>query len=337
MRRTLSCVPILVVLVWLLSMPSSAQQKLAQTGMKFLNVGMEARATAMGEAFTAVDGGAASLFYNPAGIARQKTMMNISLGEVKWIADIKHDYASIAFSPSEGDYGVLGIMVQSVNYGELNGTIRSDNTQGYLDLGPFTPHGTMIGLAYARALSELFALGGDIKWVRQNLGVGYTGLNQSGAYVTQADVSSLIAFDFGITYRTGFKSLEFGMVARNFSKEARFIEEGFQLPLTFQFGLSMNLLDLTSIKKEDHQFLLTIDAEHPRDYPERVKVGGEYVFMDLLALRAGFVSHADQQKFSYGVGLSKFLGGVGLGVDYAFTPFGIFGDVHRFTFQFTWM
>jgi hypothetical protein len=58
--------------------------------------------------------------------------------------------------------------------------------------------------------------------------------------------------------------------------------------------------------------------------------------MNLLALRAGFVSLADEQKFSYGVGLSKFLGDVGLGVDYAYTPFGIFGNVHRFSFQFTW-
>jgi hypothetical protein len=261
--------------------------------------------------------------------------MNISLGEVQWIADIKHDYASIAFSPWEGDYGVLGIMVQSVNYGDLNMTVRSDNTQGFLDLGTFSPSGTMIGIAYARALSELFAVGGDVKWVRQNLGSGVTALGV-GSYVSQADIASLFAFDFGITYKTGFKSLEFGMVARNFSKEARFVDEGFQLPLTFQFGLSMNLLDLTSLERDEHQFLLTIDAEHPRDYPERIKVGGEYLFMNLLALRAGFVSLADEQKFSYGVGLSKFLGDVGLGVDYAYTPFGIFGNVHRFSFQFTW-
>ena len=336
MRRTISCLPILVVALCLLTLPADAQQKLAQTGMKFLNVGMGARATALGEAFTAVDGNAASLFYNPAGIARQKEMVSIELGEVQWIADIKHDYASIAWSPWEGEYGVLGIMVQSVNYGDLNGTVRSSDDQGYIDLGTFSPSGTMIGIGYARGLSELFAVGADVKWVRQNLGQGVIGADVSGALTSQSNITGLFAFDFGITYKTGFKSLEFGMVVRNFSKEARFIDEGFQLPLTFQFGLSMNMLDLASIDKSQHQLLLTIDAEHPRDYPERMKVGGEYRFMDFLSLRAGFISLADQQKFSYGVGLNKFLGDLGLGVDYAYTPFGVFGNVHRFSFQFAW-
>jgi hypothetical protein len=244
---------------------------------------------------------------------------------------------SLSLSPFAGEYGVVGIMVQTVDYGDLNMTVRSDNVQGYQDLGTFTPKGTMIGIGYARALSELFAVGGDVKWVRQNLGRGVIGFDQTGGYNSQADVADLYAFDFGITYKTGFKSLEFGMVARNFSKEARFIDEGFQLPLTFRFGLSMNVLDLADIKKEDHQLLVTIDAEHPRDYPERIKMGAEYRFMDLLSVRAGFISLADEQKFSYGVGLQKALGGVGLGVDYAYTPFGIFGNVHRFSFQFTWM
>ena len=337
MRRSISCVPILLVAVCMLSLPAGAQQKLAQTGMKFLNVAMDARATALGEAFTAVDGEAASLFYNPAGMAHQKSFANVALGQVRWIADIKHNYGSVAFSPWEGDYGVIGIMVQAVDYGNLNMTVRSDNTQGYLDLGTFSPSGTMIGVAYARALSDMFAVGGDVKWVRQNLGEGTIGVDQTGALTSQSNASNLFAFDFGITYKTGFKSLEFGMVARNFSKEARFIDEGFQLPLTFRFGLSMNVLDFMDVKKDEHQFLLAIDAEHPRDFPERIKIGGEYLFMDILSLRAGFISLADEQKFSYGVGLQKALGGVGLGVDYAYTPFGIFGNVQQFSFRFTWM
>jgi hypothetical protein len=321
----------------ILTLPAHAQQKLAQTGMKFLNVAMDARATALGEAFTAVDGEAASLFYNPAGMAHQKSFANVALGQVKWIADIKHNYGSVSFSPWEGDYGVIGVMVQTVDYGNLNMTVRSDNSQGYLDLGTFKPSGTMIGVAYARALSDMFAVGGDVKWIRQNLGDGTIGVDQSGALTSQSNVSSLFAFDFGITYKTGFKSLEFGVAARNFSKEARFVDEGFQLPLTFRFGLSMNLLDFMDVKKEEHQFLLAIDAEHPRDFPERIKMGGEYRFMDIVSLRAGFISLADEQKFSYGVGLQKALGDVGLGVDYAYTPFGIFGNVHQFSFRFTWM
>ena len=126
------------------------------------------------------------------------------------------------------------------------------------------------------------------------------------------------------------------MVVRNFSKEARYVTEGFQLPLTFRIGLSMNMMDFLDVDKEMHGLIVSIDAEHPRDYPERMKMGLEYVFMQILSLRAGFISLADEQKFSYGVGVQKAFGTYGLGFDYAYTPFtGGFDNVHTFTFKFS--
>lgn len=337
MRRTLVLVPLLIVCGSLLTWSGFAQQKLAQTGMKFLNVGTDPRAVALAEAVTAVEGNSTALFFNPACMARIDGLANVAAGQVQWIADIKYNFASLSINPGGGEYGVIGLMVQTVDYGELQQTVRSGNAQGYEDLGVFTPKGLMVGLGYARALSDKFALGGNVKWVQQNLGQAIIGYDASNAAISSENEASVFAFDFGLTYRTGFKSLEFGMVVRNFAKEVRYVNEGFQLPLTFKIGVSMNLFDLTSINKEMHRFLLTVDAEHPRDYPERIRIGGEYVFLDLLALRAGYISVADEQKFSYGVGLHKNLGSVGLGLDYAYTPFGVFGDVHRFAFQFTWI
>jgi hypothetical protein len=330
MRRLQSFVPVLLAGLLLLTATAFGQQKLAQTGMKFLNVSLDARATAMGEAFTAVEGSASSLFFNASGMARVNGLGNVALGQVQWIADIKHNYAAACVSPSGGEFGVLGIMIQSVDYGDLEGTVLDfTTTKGYQDVGTFSPKATMLGLGYARALSDKFAVGGVIKWVHQNLGDGAIELGATSTDdLIKTNIAEVFAFDFGMIYKTGFKSLQFGVVIKNFSKEARFIDEGFQLPLTFKIGASMNVIDLTDFDKETHQFLLSIEAEHPRDYTERVRVGGEYTFMKMLALRAGFVSHADEQKFSYGVGLQKDLGPLGVGVDYAYTPFGVFGKVH---------
>ena len=61
--------------------------KLAQTGMKFLSFSPDARAAALGDAITAKSGGASSLFYNPAGMARVEGM-NVSFGQTQWIAEI---------------------------------------------------------------------------------------------------------------------------------------------------------------------------------------------------------------------------------------------------------
>ena len=132
------------------------------------------------------------------------------------------------------------------------------------------------------------------------------------------------AFDFGLQYKTGFKSLAFGMTVRNFAREVQYISEGFQLPLTFRIGVSMNMFDLLGFDPNEQMLLLAIDAEHPRDYPEQIKVGLEYLFMNTIALRAGYVSPADEHGFSFGLGLQQKLAGIDFGLDYSYTPFGIF-------------
>ena len=88
----------------------------------------------------------------------------------------------------------------------------------------------------------------------------------------------------------------------------------------------MDLTDLMSVGVSDmHGFTLSVDAEHPRDFPEQLKIGGEYQFMETLALRAGYVFPTDEQGINLGVGIRRF----GIRADYAYTNFGIFSSVHR--------
>jgi len=327
---------LVILLLVVLAAPSAAQQKLAQTGMKFLSVGTDARAVGMAEANTALETNASALFYNPASMARLSGFTSLMLGQTQWIADIKHFYGSVAFSPSGGEFGVLGVFVQSVDYGVFEGTVRANNEQGYLDENDipglnFEPNAFLIGVGYARALSEKFFIGGNIKYVRQSLGEA---LVQVGAEKV-GNTTSVWAFDFGIIYRTGFKSLNFGMTVHNFSREVRYVNEGFQLPLTFKIGVAINALDFTELDQDMHAFLVTVDAAHHRDYPEQVMVGGEYLFMKTLALRIGYVGPADEHNISYGVGLQTELAKLSFGLDYAYLPFGVFGDVHRFAFKFS--
>lgn len=328
---------LLVLLVAWLACPASldAQQKLAQTGMKFLNVEPDPRAAAMGGAFTGLEGSSTSAFFNPAGTARISGFGDFFVGYTTWIADIKHVFGSASFSPLNGEYGVLTLSVQSVDYGGLEQTIFYNNYRGYLDLGTFHPSGLVLGLGYARALSEKFSVGGTVKYVSQSLGSSVTYLNRPTTVEKSYYDASLYAFDFGVLYKTGFRSLALGMCIRNFSKEARFVDEGFQLPLTFRIGISMDALDMTDVDRSVHSLLVAMDFEHPRDFQEQIKVGGEYMFMRTVAVRAGYVFPADEHGFSFGVGLRQTVeGDFGMGVDYAYTPFGVFGGVHRVSVSF---
>ena len=335
---------LLLTVVSSVSVSQTSNKKLAQTGMKFLVVGTSGRETALAEAFTSLENGSSSMFYNPAGMATFASQVDASVGRTEWIADIVHYNFALAYRPFEGDYGVFGISMQFVNYGDVQSTILANNTDGYLDVGTFRPSAYAIGIGYARSLSNKFSLGANIKFVDQNLGEGITAVsytpnrkNKDSVFATTSSVRNvldLLAFDFGILYKTGYKSLAFGMTLRNFSREASFIKESFQLPLSFKMGISMNVLDFADIAKEVHSMNVSVDAEHPRDYPEQLRMGFEYIFQNTLALRYGYVSPSDQQSNTFGVGLQQSLGGATLNVDYSYSAFKDFNSVQRISFRF---
>lgn len=321
----------------------SQKQKLAQTGMKFLNVSLDARASAFGDAITSLETNSSAMFYNPASMARFEGIADITLGHTKFIADINYYNGGVAFAPFNGDYGVIGLNFVSVDYGDFLGTVRADNEQGYVDVGTFSPTAVAIGIGYAKALSEKFAIGGNVKYVRQSLGTSIVGnltvdpatLNYSSG-TSQENKLDVLAFDFGVIYKTGFKSLNIGMSIRNFSRELKYKEEGFQLPLIFQIGTSFNLSDMLELDKNQHSILLTADANHPRDYPEQILLGVEYTFMDLISIRGGYSAPNDERDITAGVGLKQNIEGLNLGVDYSYTDFGIFKSVHRITINFAY-
>ena len=125
------------------------------------------------------------------------------------------------------------------------------------------------------------------------------------------------------------------MSIRNFSNEAKFEEESFQLPLLFTIGISANVFDFVDVGLDGQSFMLSLDATHPRSHPEQIKIGAEYQFMKILSLRGGYVSGNSEDSFTTGFGVST----AGLGItsfgtvefDYAYTPFGVFDNVQRFT------
>lgn len=138
------------------------------------------------------------------------------------------------------------------------------------------------------------------------------------------------AFDFGTIYYPGFRSFRFGMSVRNFSPQLKYQEETFELPLTFRIGAAMDVLDLVG-GIPNNSLLISVDALHPRSYTERIHVGGEYWFRDLLALRGGYKFNYDEEGLSLGFGLKYPIAGINLRVDYAYTDFGVFTNVNRIT------
>jgi hypothetical protein len=238
---------------------------------------------------------------------------------------------SAIVSPASGDWGNIGVSVQTVDYGNFEGTeVDPNSPNGYIETGNFKPTALSAGVGYAIMLNDKFGVGGRVKYSRQSLGSNYF-VSTAGDVSSKDNKAHAFSYDFGTMYSTGFRSITLGMSVTNFSSEVTYELEGFQLPLMFSIGLSADFFELVGSQQKNQQLLVAVDWTHPRSHPEQLHLGLEYQYMKILSLRAGYVSGADETKFSYGAGLASF----GFAFDYSYIPFDILGKVQQFTVRFS--
>ncbi len=309
-------------------------KKIAQTGFQFLSVNSDGQAAALSGAVISLELKSSSLFFNPAGMANMPGFLDLSVSDNLFIADIHHNTVSLALRPFSGRYGVVGFSVQYVDYGDIQGTIVSPGSDaGYAKTNILTPSARAFGLGYAKALSDRFAVGGQVKYVTQDLSWSYVPVSAEVDADTGKVTNKLspLAFDFGTQFKTGIKSLAFGMTIRNFSQEIKYAREGFQLPLILTMGISMNLMDVLPATSMKQSLMLSVDASHDRSHTsksaEHLMIGLDYRLMDMLSVRGGYVSGEDLNNFSFGLGVTR----LGVSFDYSYTPFDFFNPVQRMT------
>jgi hypothetical protein len=320
----------IVLALMLMTAVGNAENKIGQTGLQFLSVGTDGRGGALGQAMTALENKSEAMFYNPAAMAKMNGMIDLTASQNNWIFDIKHNAFSLALRPGHGQFGVFGATFRNIDYGDVEGTMVWQNDAGYIDTEIFNPTAFSAGIGYAKELTNKFSVGGHISLVGQQLGNSVVPHGGDSLIVKKNTVMGQ-SVDFGTLYYTGFKSLAFGMSVRNFSNELKYEDEGFQLPLTFTMGLSMDLLDLLANKPAGMKLKAAVDAVHYRSHPEQINIGMEYTLFDMIHFRGGYRTANDLDDLTFGFGISKF----GLVIDYASTPFGDIGNVERFTVKFS--
>jgi hypothetical protein len=349
--NTLKCELFIILLIGLLvSVNAQDQQKIAQTGFQFLSVINDARAAALGGAVTTLDMGSSALFFNPACMTQMHKFLDVSGSLNNFIADIKHSEFSLAINPSGGKYGVFGFSLSTVDYGDnFYGTVVTQfgGIDDYMDTEELSPTAMAFGFGYAKAISDKFAVGGRIRLVEQDFGnVSVSqfvrvptdttseypeGLKDSSIVVAKSFSKRPLVFDFGTYYKTGFKSLVFGMSIRNFSGDIKYIHETFQLPMVFTIGIHMNVIDFIDEESNTQRAIITLNSSHYRSRKEDVQIGLEYQLMNVLSLRGSYVTDKDEEGMNFGMGISF----QGITFDYAYTPFGVFDKVVRYSARFT--
>ena len=301
-----------------------AGDKVAQSKMQFLKIGVGARAAAMGDAFTAVGYDPNAIFYNPA-VTALSNGLNVTFNTTKWIADIDHLSGVISYNWNE--IGTFTLSYINVDYGTMQRTIVDPHGwESYQELGEFSVKEYAVGFGFAKKLSEQFSVGGQIKYVYQNLGDTetwwYIGTEFEESEIV-SNIDDVVAFDIGTFYDTQYKGLKIGMAIQNFANKA--------IPLTFRFGLSMELNQILFPENSDHMLLIAWDMLHPKDYGERQHFGLEYSFKGIYFLRAGYKLNYDNENISAGIGVNVNVNGLRVQFGYAYSNFELFGNVNRFS------
>lgn len=321
----------MVIGIGLLIPISTYSQEFPKTGTRgaqFLKIGVGSRLVGMGEAGVALTGnGAAAIFWNPADLTTIEDQ-SVLLSHAEWLADIS--YEAGAYARTLEGIGTVGISFAFLTTGDMEET-TVDQQEGTGRTFSFTD--LAVGLSFARNLTDKFALGGNVKYVREALA------DFSGS----ADdvVAKAWGVDVGFFYYTGFRSLKMGMVIRNFGPELdppgeyQDYDNGspltdlseyrpYHMPMTFRFGLAMDIYE-----SENQLLTAAVDAIHPNDNIEEVNLGAEYWLADRIAIRAGYQGRHDAAGLNTGAGFKFPFGAATLSVDYAFTDYGILDWTHR--------
>ncbi|MFH1843899.1 MAG: PorV/PorQ family protein [bacterium] len=305
-----------ILTIIMLILPSAAGAvgfaKVGTFGGQFLQIGVSARATGMGSAFTAVADDASSVFWNPGGLVNV-VGNEFHLSHVQWPADTNLSTAILAFNPRA-----------------FPGTIALSARSFWLDPMPvrtaYNPEGngqqfdagsTSFGFTYSRFFTDKFSAGGTLNYI--HLGLGEQSVNSA-------------SFDFGIMYRIGIRGLKLGMVIQHLGGKVTFDELPAKLPTTFKVGASFK-----AIQMDRQSLLVSAEFQHPADNLERANVGLEYNLNNLMHARLGYNLEYDTDALAFGFGVALSTGKTSKAtVDYSAVDMGPLQYVHRISITFVY-
>jgi len=263
-----------------------------EAGAQFLKIPVGPRACAMGGSSVAIADDPSATYWNPAGLTYLDTPQIMGM-HASWLEGTSYQYFAAVLPRAHGHFGVAFSYSSS---GKMPG--RDVNFEVTEEYGAYDIAGT---LAYARDVTSALSAGCGIKLIQQKI---------------EEEKATGIALDLGIVYKMPIADeLRAGVSVQNLGPEITFIEESDPLPLNFKGGLAY----------VDGPFTLAGSIEKPRFSEMRLHLGGEYLILDILALRAGFKTRPEMDN--------AFTGGFGvlwqdLRIEYAFVPFEEINDTH---------
>ena len=268
-------------------------RKSGTAGFVFLEMPVTARSVGLGQTgITLPDANVEGLFVNPALTALGEHSYYLHSTYARWFVETTHQ--AFGFVHQHPVRGAVGVQMILLNFGEMEQTrnltpaeadnLRPGDNNTYFSEGQFSAEAYALGLTYARRLTDKFACGANLKFIRETVATHHA--------------ENIIA-DLGFLYQTGFSSLRVGANLQNFGLEAAYANEKFKMPQRLILGLSG---ELWGTYTAPNHLTWLVEAVHPNDANEQLHCGLEVFVANLLFLRSGYKFGYDYEKISFGLG-----------------------------------
>lgn len=308
------------------------------TAVPFLRISPDARAAGMGDLAIATSPDANASFWNLAKVPYNTNKGGISASYTPWLKDILSDVYLAAIA-GYYKFDDLQAISGSLRYFSLGNIQFTDNLGN--DLNTFRPREFGVDVGYSRKLSDKSGIGVGLKYIYSNLAQGPAAGNN---YKAASAVAGDLAYFFNGHNDMG-QGWAFGAVLSNLGSKISYTDNADQkdyIPANLgigttytrrfneqnqlTFGVDVNKLlvptppadPATPQQLADYRSKSVISswfssfADAPNGFSEEIKefqvsVGGEYMYNDQFALRAGYF-HEDKTKgnrryFTMGVGI----------------------------------
>jgi len=287
------------------------------TGSDFQKIPKSARATALGESYSAAIDDIAAIDYNPAALNTMKSF-GFSAMYHTWI---------------DNSYGIYGAAGYRIGYFVIGGSFYYFNYGGIKEYDYF---GNYVASYNPYDMNAKLAISADGGFLFDFLKGFSIGVCSSGIYRTLIDETIWgMTFDLGLHYKTtlaqllqtkddyfnetaGLMPVNFGFSIQNMGFAGEF-----SAPLRANIGISFGLFP---------DFYLSFDVT--KDYvdtPVFYKIGAEYTILEILTLRVGVNIGKEAGTFACGAGIKYPFLFDNLRFDYAFAPLGVMGNNHSFS------
>ena len=279
-------------------------QSAGKTGLSFLKFGFGARNIAMGDAGASASNDLTALYYNPARLTSVEKNEVLFMHN-EWIQDVSSEVFGLKWNMFGLPWAV-GFNYTSISDIEIR--TRPGKPDSKFDANYFFG-----SLSTGFHIVDNLSSGTTIKYL-------YEGL--------LSDESTGWGFDFGLDYETSIKGLTVSTVIKNIGSMNALRNDGTKLPADFRLGSAYKF----SVESAKLDFIAVAEFQKYLDTEDtHFNLGGDVIYDNTFALRAGYQTGYESRGFTGGIGLMW----GSLRFDYAYMPFSLgLGNANLFSLQF---